>query len=108
MVANILKLNKLENQQIYPNTEIYDISEQLCECMLEHEAVWEEKEIEIETDIQEELLIEADKELLSLVWNNLFSNALKFTEASGCVSLRSYGDENYVYVEVKDTGCGMS
>ena len=108
LVTNILKLNKLENQQIYPNTEVYDISEQLCECMLEHEAVWEEKEIEIETDIQEELLVEADKELLSLVWNNLFSNALKFTEAGGCVSLRSYGDGNYVYVEVKDTGCGMS
>ena len=108
LVTNILKLNKLENQKIYPNTEVYDISEQLCECMLEHEAVWEEKGIEIETDIQEALLVEADKELLSLVWNNLFSNALKFTEAGGCVSLRSYGDEYYVYIEVKDTGCGMS
>ena len=108
LVTNILKMNKLENQQIYPNTEIYDIGEQLCECMLEHETVWEEREIEIETDIQEDLLVEADKELLSLVWNNLFSNALKFTEAGGVVSLRLYGDEDYVYVEVKDTGCGMS
>lgn len=108
LVTNILKLNKLENQQIYPNTEVYDIGEQLCECMLEHEAVWEEREIEIEADIQEELFVEADKELLSLVWNNLFSNALKFTEAGGMVSLRSYGDEKYVYVEVKDTGCGMT
>jgi len=43
-----------------------------------------------------------------LVWNNLFSNALKFTEPGGMVSLRSYGDEHYVYVEVKDTGCGMT
>ena len=76
--------------------------------MLEHEAVWEEKEIEIETDIQEELFVEADKELLSLVWNNLFSNALKFTDVGGTVSLRSYGDEEYVYIEVKDTGCGMT
>ena len=108
LVTNILKMNKLENQQIYPNTEVYDITEQLCECMLEHETVWEEKEIEIETDMQEELMVEADKELLSLVWNNLFSNALKFTERGGTVSLRSYGDESYVYVEVKDTGCGMS
>ena len=108
LVTNILKLNKLENPQIYPNTEVYDISEQLCECMLEHEAVWEEKKIEIETDIQEELFVEADKELLSLVWNNLFSNALKFTENGDMVSLRSYGDEDYVYIEVKDTGCGMS
>jgi signal transduction histidine kinase len=108
LVTNILKMNKLENQQIYPNTEEYDIGEQLCECMLEHETVWEEKEIEIETDIEEELFVEADKELLSLVWNNLFSNALKFTEAGGVVSLRAYADEAFVYVEVKDTGCGMS
>lgn len=108
LVTNILKMNKLENQQIYPNAEVYDVTEQLCECMLEHEAVWEEKEIEIGTDMQEELLVEADKELLSLVWNNLFSNALKFTEKGGIVSLRAYYDDNFVYVEVKDTGCGMT
>ena len=108
LVTNILKMNKLENQQIYPNVEVYDVTEQLCECMLEHETVWEEKDIEIETELEEELLVEADKELLSLVWNNLFSNALKFTEPGGCVCLRSYGDESYVYVEVKDTGCGMT
>lgn len=108
LVTNILKLNKLENQQIFPNVEVYDIGEQLCECMLEHETVWEEKSIEIETEIEEELYVEADKELLSLVWNNLFSNALKFTESGGVVSLRAYGDEKFVFVEVKDTGCGMS
>ena len=108
LVTNILKMNKLENQQIYPNTEVYDVCEQLCECMLEYETVWEEKGIEIETDVQEELFLEADKELLSLVWNNLFSNALKFTESGGTVALCTYGDEDYVYVEVKDTGCGMT
>jgi len=97
------------NRNLYRfSAEVYDISEHLCECMLEHEAIWEEKGIEIETDIEEELYVEADKELLSLVWNNLFSNALKFTEPGGMVSLHSYGDENYVYVEVKDTGCGMT
>ena len=98
----------MENQQIYPNIEVYDIGEHLCECMLEHETVWEEKEIEIQTDIEEELYVEADKELLSLVWNNLFSNALKFTEQGGSVSLRAYGNEKFVYVAVKDTGCGMN
>ncbi len=108
LVVNILKLNKLENQQIYPNAERFDLGEQLCECMLEFESVWESKEIEIETDITEEIYVEADKELLSLVWNNLLSNALKFTEQGGCVTLNLYADETYAYVQVKDTGCGMS
>lgn len=108
LVMNILKLNKLENQQIYPNVEKYDLGEQLCECMLEFESVWEEKNIEIDVDMAEEIQIEADKELLSLVWNNLLSNALKFTNDGGKVSLSLRGDEKYAYVQVQDTGCGMS
>ena len=76
--------------------------------MLEFEAVWESKQIEIDTDIVEEVYVEADKELLSLVWNNLLSNALKFTEPGGMVSLRLYTDETYAYIQVKDTGCGMT
>lgn len=108
LVTNILKLNKLENQQIYPSVEKYDLGEQLCECMLEFESVWESREIEIETDITDEVFVEADKELLSLVWNNLLSNALKFTESGGTVSLNLYADETYAYVQVKDTGCGMT
>lgn len=108
LVTNILKLNKLENQQIYPNAETYDLGEQLCECMLEFESVWEEKEIEIETDITDGVYIDADKELLSLVWNNLLSNALKFTENGGTVTLNLYADEEYAYIQVKDTGCGMT
>lgn len=108
LITNILKLNKLENQQIYPNVEIYDLGEQLCECMLEFEPVWEEKKIELQVNMQEEVQIEGDKELLSLVWNNLLSNALKFTDVNGKVALAVYTDEKYVYVEVKDTGCGMS
>lgn len=108
LVMNILKLNKLENQQIYPNVEKYYLSEQLCECMLEFERVWEEKNIELDVDLDEEVQIEADKELLSLVWNNLLSNALKFTEENGSVSLLLGKDEKYAYVQVKDTGCGMN
>ena len=108
LVMNILKLNKLENQQIYPNVERYDLGEQLCECMLEFESVWERKNIEIKANLEEEVCVEADRELLSLVWNNLLSNALKFTEANGTVSLSLRQDESLVYVEVKDTGCGMS
>ncbi|MBQ8408459.1 MAG: HAMP domain-containing histidine kinase [Clostridia bacterium] len=108
MMTNILKLNRLENQQIYPKAEIYDLGEQLCECLLQYENVWESRSIEIVTDIEENVRINADSELLSLVWNNLFSNAFKFTESGGTVSLSLSADETYATVKVKDTGCGMS
>lgn len=108
MVTNILKLNKLENQKIYPATTTYDLSEQLCECFLSFEDVWERKSIEIDTDIADGVLVTADPELLSLVWNNLFSNAFKFTENGGKVSLKLSVQNGMATVSVADTGCGIS
>lgn len=108
MMTNVLKLNRLENQQIYPKAEEFDLAEQLRECFLQFEGVWETKDVEIELDLPDEARITADAELLSLVWNNLLSNAFKFTEAGGRVSLSLTEDEKYVFVKVSDTGCGMS
>ena len=108
MMTNILKLNRLENQQIYPNLTTFDLGEQLCESLLQYESTWERRNIEIETDIAEGVLVCADAELLLLVWNNLFSNAFKFTEDGGKVSLALTADETHATVSVSDTGCGMS
>lgn len=108
MMTNILKLNRLENQQIYPKSTEFDLGEQLCESLLQYESVWEREEIEIETDIAEGITVAADSELLSLVWNNLLSNAFKFTPKGGTVSLRLTADETQAIVKVSDTGCGMT
>ena len=108
MVTNILRLNKLENQQIFPQTETYDLGEQLCEALLQYESVWERENIEIETDIAQDVCVRADRELLSLVWNNLLSNAFKFTPAGGMVSLSMTATAHHAVVQVRDTGCGMS
>ncbi len=108
MMTNILKLNRLENQQIYPNPTTFDLGEQLCESLLQYENVWERKNIEIDTEIAENVFVSADAELLSLVWNNLFSNAFKFTEDGGKVTLSLTADEEYATVRIADTGCGMS
>ena len=108
MMTNILKLNRLENQQIYPKSELFDLGEQLCESLLQYEGEWEKRNIEIETDISDGVMISADSELLSLVWNNLLSNAFKFTGDGGKVTLSLTEDEKYATVKVTDTGCGMS
>lgn len=108
MMTNILKLNRLENQQIFPKMEVFDLGEQLCECLLQYESVWEKANIEIETDIAEDVKVKADAELLSLVWNNLFSNAFKFTEAGGTVSVSLAATSHHAIVKVRDTGCGMT
>lgn len=108
LITNILKLNKLENQQIYPKCAEFDLSEQLCGCLLQFESVWEQQNIEIETEIADSITVRADEELLSLVWNNLLSNAFKFTSPGGKVSVALSATGHHAVVKVQDTGCGMS
>lgn len=108
MIANILKLSKLENQQIFPHQERYDLGEQLCEALLQFEDIWEAKDICIETELEENIHIFADRELLMLVWNNLLSNAFKFTPSGGKVSIKLLATESSAIVTVQDNGCGMS
>ena len=108
LITNILKLNRLEKQVIHPEVEPFDVCEQLCECAIQFEEQWEKKNIEFDVDVEEKVLIEGDKSLLELVWNNLFSNALKFTEDRGRIRLEEYSSTEDITVKVTDSGCGMS
>ncbi len=108
LISNILKLSKLENQQIFPISVTYDLGEQLCECLLGFEEILEQKELTVNTDIADSVSVKTDREMMSLVWNNLFSNAVKFTEKGGSISLSLTYDENDAIVSISDTGCGIS
>jgi signal transduction histidine kinase len=108
LVTNILKLNKIENQQIYPESQGYNLSEQMRESLLAFEDAWERKNLELEVvHIDDDVYINADAELLTLVWNNLFSNAIKFTEDGGKISVSLKNENGYAVIKVSDTGCGM-
>lgn len=107
LVSNILRLNKLENQGIVPDSEPYDLSEQLRNCVLGYEASWDEKDLSIEVDVDDQCIIDQDETLLEPVWNNLISNAIKFTPRGGEIKIVERADEASVRVDVIDSGCGM-
>ena len=107
LISNMLKLNKLEKQTIVPKAEPYDLCEQLCECVIEFDTVMEKKDIEFEAELEDQAMIEADKDLMALVWNNLLSNAVKFTPPGGSIVLHQHTDADGINVSVSDTGCGM-
>lgn len=108
LVTDILQLSRLENQKIVVNKSNYNLSEQLCRCILGFEQVWEDKNIELNSDLDDGLELNSDENLLDIVWNNLISNALKFTPENGTVEITAKKSDGYAVVSVKDNGCGMS
>lgn len=106
LITNILKLNKLENQEILPLSAPYDLSEQLRRCALAYENLWESKDITFQADL-EAIVVRYDESILEVIWNNLLSNAIKFTAPGGKISLKLTTIAGYAVVRVTDSGCGM-
>lgn len=108
LITNILRLNKLENQKLSPQKKQFDLSGSLIECLLQFENKWKEKNISLDVDIPDNVTICSDKELLEIVWSNLFSNAFKFTEPDGTVKISLKKNQEGILVGVSDTGPGIS
>ena len=106
LVTNVLRLNKLESQEII-QVETYSLDEQIRYCILALEDKFDEKEIELDVNL-EDVTITTDASLMEIVWNNLLTNAIKFTEAHGTVKIELKQDNRTVSLSVSDTGCGMN
>ena len=106
LVTNILKLNRLENQEIKTEKKLVRLDEMLTDAVLQFEDKIEEKNLELDCDF-EEISIVSDPNYLEIVWNNLISNAVKFTEEGGKVSVCLKRENGRAIVKVADTGCGM-
>lgn len=108
LVTNILRLNKLENQEISIRSVSFDLSARLADSILSFADKCEEKGVGIEADVKDDVYITSDPDLLDMAWNNLIANAVKFTDRGGRISVSLMEEENEVKVVVSDTGCGIS
>ena len=107
LITNILKLNKLENQEIQEKREAFNLTDALAECVVEFETIIENKNLELNCDF-DDVTVLSSKNLLEIVWNNLISNAIKFTPSGGKINISLKRKDNNVEIKVIDTGCGMT
>lgn len=66
------------------------------------------KEIRIDMEMEEGMLVRADSGLLSSILRNLISNAVKFTPRGGRVQVRATRENGSVILSVEDNGRGLS
>lgn len=107
LITNILKLNRLENQEIKKEFTKIQLNEMLAECVLQYEERIESKNLQLDCDL-DEIAVESDPNYLEIVWSNLLSNAIKFTEPNGRIVISLKKESGAAVVKVSDTGCGIS
>lgn len=106
LTSNILRLSKLENHAILQPND-FRLDEQIRQAIIVLESKWSEKNINLNIDL-DEVTIFYDEALFCQVWQNLISNAIKFTEDNGEINimLKKYDDE--AVFTIRDNGIGMS
>ncbi len=107
LVSDILKMNRLEHQEIKEQSETVRLDEMLAQALIDLEDRIDDKNLALECDM-DEIAIRSHPSYLEIVWNNLLTNAIKFTEPGGKIGVSVKSVNGKAEVKITDTGCGIS
>ena len=108
LINDLLDFSKLESGEEELHREQVDITDVLEKVLLSFELSFNDKNLILSKEYSgNELLINADRERLKKVFSNIISNAIKFTNAGGRISvfIQDFGKE--IEVAISDTGVGI-
>ena len=107
LTSNILKLSKLENQEVITGKAEFALDEQIRCAILIMEPEWSEKGIDLDIDLDKVSII-GNEDLLQQVWLNIIGNAIKFTEKGGTIGIKLMDLKDKIVIKVSDNGVGMN
>lgn len=107
MSSNVLLLTKLEHQGIVTDKTHFSLDEQLRNCLILFEEQWSAKNLNLDLDL-EEITIFQNAEILSHVWKNIISNAIKFSKQNGFLNIKCKRTVDHIHISIEDTGAGMT
>ncbi|MDH5571304.1 MAG: HAMP domain-containing histidine kinase [Gammaproteobacteria bacterium] len=109
LVEELFELAKLDARDISLKLEAFSIAELIQDIIHKFQVLANDKNIALEMDAPEKLsFVKADIGLIERVLENLISNALQHTPASGKIIVQLREHDNKVDVMVTDTGKGIA
>ena len=106
LITDVLDLSKLDSKNL--NISTIKLGNLINVIKTDFTRSAADKQIEISVEIEDKLVLEADKDKLASVFTNLLENAIKFTDSGGKISIKAYHkDRDHIHIEISDTGIGM-
>ncbi|ARJ39147.1 sensor histidine kinase [Sporosarcina sp. P21c] len=107
LTKQLLLLTSLD-QLISPlQKKVFRVDQQVKETVRKAQWLLQEKEMSVMLEV-DDITYEGDPAFLEKVWENLLSNALKYSPDGGTIDIRLTERNNEVYFSIEDTGIGMS
>ena len=109
LAKNMLQLTLLDREEIELELTNYSLVEQMNRVISTQENQAMEKNIEIVFEMpKKEIFIEGDEQRLEQVWTNIISNAKKYTNEGGLITITMKKNSKDIEISIEDTGIGMS
>ena len=104
MINQILEMTRLDNRLEIPK-EFFDLSSCLKETLEDYKKLFETKDIQLITNIEDNITLLGNQVLLIRLIDNLVSNALKYANSKIWISIAK---RNNIIIEVSDDGRGIA
>jgi signal transduction histidine kinase len=108
LIENLLDWSRIQTGRMEFNPEALSLPGQVKPVfsLLKNNAIT--KGIKLEQCISKDIAVFADEKMLHCVLQNLISNAIKFTNPDGNITISACKEDGHVKVSVADTGVGIS
>lgn len=107
LLTNLMEWSRSQTGRMEFNPEYIELVELMNETELLLTGAAEQKFIILKKELPSALTVYADKNRIRTVLRNLISNAIKFTNQGGEITISAIEDKNNFTISVRDTGIGI-
>jgi signal transduction histidine kinase len=107
-INSILDLTKIESQNLTLSKESKDVNKIIEAIVKKLNFQASSKDMRIDLDLSPLYPIQIDTVLMNRVISNLIENSIKYAGQGKTVSVKTWDDKDWVFIEVKDNGVGIA
>ena len=107
LVDQLLLLARFENQKQTLKLEKVYLNAIFLDTIARYSSTIQSKKIAVSTDFSKDYYTETDNYLFSIIINNLISNALKYSDCNGTLSVKIMNNRSKIECHIIDSGIGI-
>ncbi|MFO8078365.1 MAG: HAMP domain-containing sensor histidine kinase [Thermoplasmatota archaeon] len=108
LVEKVKQIAYLKSSKTRFSKNPINISEEINLIICNHFSEIQRKQLQIKKQYTDNILIEADPDLIKIVLSHILENAIQFTPKKGMINITITKNNEFVLFSVQDSGLGMS